>query len=108
MGMLDTFTKRAPKEKEADENGYTSRNDSFPDAENYKGLDDTPVRMLRLRIIVMGLLVSMGGLIFGYDTGQISGFIAMSDFLRRFHNIGDTPDTWDFTNGREGTIVGLV
>lgn len=108
MSLLDSFKKRAPNEKEADENGYTSRNDSFPDAEHYKGLEDTPVRMFRLRIIIMGLLVSMGGLIFGYDTGQISGFIAMNDFLRRFHDIGNSPDTWDFTNSREGTIVGLV
>lgn len=40
----------------------------------------------------------------GYDTGQISGFVAMPDFLRRF---ADEPGP-AFSNGREGTIVGLL
>lgn len=57
----------------------------------------------------MAVLVSMGGFIFGYDTGQISGFLEMDDFLRRF---GDTANLETggpaFSNGRSGTIVGLV
>lgn len=63
----------------------------------------------RPRILLMAVLVSMGGFIFGYDTGQISGFLEMDDFLRRF---GDTTDPKTggpaFSNGRSGTIVGLV
>ncbi|KAL5394451.1 hypothetical protein PMIN02_004994 [Paraphaeosphaeria minitans] len=43
----------------------------------------------RPRIILMAVLVSMGGFIFGYDTGQISGFLEMSDFLDR---VSDTTD----------------
>lgn len=34
--------------------------------------NDEPIRIFRLRIILMGILVSMGGLIFGYDTGMAS------------------------------------
>lgn len=47
--------------------------------------------------------------IFGYDTGQISGFLEMDDFKRRFADTTD-PETGDlaFTNGRSGTIVALV
>lgn len=63
----------------------------------------------RPRILLMAVLVSMGGFIFGYDTGQISGFLEMPDFLRRFHDQVD-PQTGalSFSNSRSGTIVGLV
>jgi len=43
-------------------------------------------------------------LIFGYDTGQISGFLEMTDFLNRF---GNQPGP-AFSNVRSGTIVGLL
>ncbi|KAF2184441.1 general substrate transporter [Zopfia rhizophila CBS 207.26] len=63
----------------------------------------------RPRILLMGILVSMGGFIFGYDTGQISGFLEMPDFLRRFADNRD-PDAGvlSFSNGRSGTIVALL
>ena len=64
------------------------------------------------RTIVMTILVAMGGFIFGYDTGQISGFLEMRIFLEMFgiptevtekHKFG-----FYFTNVRSGLIVGLV
>lgn len=47
---------------------------------------------------------SLGGLIFGFDTGQISGFLEMPNFLQLF---GDEPGP-AFSNVRSGTIVGLL
>lgn len=92
-------------------------------------LDYTPVKRITGRTFFMGMLVSMGGFIFGYvlfripsilrarvchvlihtryDTGQISGFQEMPDFLRRFGEI--QPDgTYAFSNVRSGLIVGLL
>ncbi|KAK0816964.1 hexose transporter hxt5 [Friedmanniomyces endolithicus] len=67
-------------------------------------VDNSKIRLLRPRIFAMALIVSIGGLIFGYDTGQISGFLAMDDFLTRF---GNEPGP-AFSNTRSGTIVGLL
>lgn len=39
--------------------------------------DDSKVPYFTLRLFMMTILVSMGGLCFGYDTGQISGFLEM-------------------------------
>jgi len=65
-----------------------------------------------LRTVFMAILVAMGGFIFGYDTGQISGFLEMKVFLQRFGQPGpvtkDTPTGYHFTNVRSGLIVALV
>ncbi|KAF2442704.1 hypothetical protein P171DRAFT_474104 [Karstenula rhodostoma CBS 690.94] len=50
------------------------------------------------------------GFVFGYDTGQISGFLAMPDFVRRFgqrHINGETPEYY-FSNARSGLIINSI
>ncbi|KAF2461325.1 putative MFS monosaccharide transporter [Lineolata rhizophorae] len=69
---------------------------------------DSTVRYIHPRVILMGILVSMGGFIFGYDTGQISGFLEMSDFLDRFADQTDADGNPAFSNSRSGAIVGLL
>lgn len=66
------------------------------------------VRLFRPYTFALAAIVSIGGFIFGYDTGQISGFLEMPDFLRRFHNVGNSPETYGFTDAVSGTIVGLL
>lgn len=68
---------------------------------------DTPIPLLTWRSLVMGIFVSMGGFLFGYDTGQISGFLEMPDFLQRYGELGPDGD-YHFSNVRSGLIVGLV
>jgi len=63
---------------------------------------DEKVTFMRFRVFAMVIIVSMGGLIFGFDTGQISGFLQMDDFINRFGDNGE------FSNWKEGLIVGLL
>jgi len=77
-----------------------------------KGKKLNKIPNITVRTIIMTILVAMGGFIFGYDTGQISGFLEMKVFLEMFgiptevtekHKFG-----FYFTNVRSGLIVGLV
>jgi MFS transporter, SP family, sugar:H+ symporter len=68
--------------------------------------------------VILGAIASIGGFVFGYESGQISGttqtgkecskltrsigFLAMSDYIDRFGENGK------FSAVRSGTIVGLL
>ncbi|KAJ6013787.1 hypothetical protein N7540_008378 [Penicillium herquei] len=84
--------------------------ESVSTVEREKGqhdLVDTPIPLFTIRSFVMGIFVSMGGFLFGYDTGQISGFLEMPNFLQRYGQpSGD--GTYHFSNVRSGLIVGLL
>lgn len=89
------------------------------DLSNGNGITEKPdaglvgkVPGVTIRTIFMAMLVAMGGFIFGYDTGQISGFLEMNVFLERFGEFTGVstahPSGYYFTNVRSGLIVGLV
>lgn len=84
--------------------------EDLPQAITEKGpeLVNTPIPLLTWRSTVMGLFVSMGGFLFGYDTGQISGFLEMENFLSRFGQFNASKGKYEFTNVRSGLIVALV
>ncbi|KAF8876788.1 general substrate transporter [Gymnopilus junonius] len=60
--------------------------------------------------IMLALVASMGGFIFGYDTGQISDILLMDDFKLRFATCSNMTDasTCEFTVVRAGLIVSLL
>ncbi|CCD24116.1 sugar porter family MFS transporter NDAI_0C04560 [Naumovozyma dairenensis CBS 421] len=57
-------------------------------------------------VSIMCIMVAFGGFVFGWDTGTISGFVAQTDFLRRFgqkHHDG----THYLSKVRMGLIVSI-
>jgi SP family sugar:H+ symporter-like MFS transporter len=82
-------------------------NDSTDREKRSGSLDESRVPWVTWRSVLLGGFVSIGGVIFGYDTGQISGFLEMNNFKQRFGQL--KPDgTWKFSNVRSGLIVSLV
>lgn len=71
------------------------RKNSHPDIEE-------PTGRVPAVAIILGAVASIGGFMFGYESGQISGFLAMPDFIDRFGDNGE------FSAVRSGTIVGLL
>lgn len=69
--------------------------------------DDSKIPFVTWRSVVLGAFVSIGGIIFGYDTGQISGFLDMNNFKQRFGQ-SKSDDSFQFSNVRSGLIVALV
>ncbi|KAK5806164.1 hypothetical protein VI817_000422 [Penicillium citrinum] len=97
-GEDSQFSSQAPTPARADSTS----------AEKDEGIiDDSPVKYLTWRSFILGLCVSMGGFIFGYSTGQISGFTSMSDFKQRFGE-ENSQGEYVFSNVRNGLIVGLL
>ncbi|PLB54297.1 sugar transporter [Aspergillus steynii IBT 23096] len=79
-------------------------------SDHEKGHDEvleTPVPFVTWRSLLLGGFVSIGGIIFGYDTGQISGFLEMENFKRRFGQL-QSDGTYAFNNVRSGLIVSLL
>lgn len=57
--------------------------------------------------VYLGLVASIGGFMFGYVSGQISGFFAMDDYARRFGEL-QANGTYTFSATRQGTITALL
>ncbi|CAH2356038.1 high-affinity hexose transporter Hxt6p [[Candida] railenensis] len=58
-----------------------------------------------LLMVFFCLCVAFGGFVFGFDTGTISGFVNMDDFLTRFG--ADENGTYTLSNTRTGCIVAI-
>ncbi|EWY81402.1 MFS transporter, SP family, sugar:H+ symporter [Fusarium oxysporum f. sp. melonis 26406] len=62
---------------------------------------------ITFRACFMGLVASMGGMIFGYSSGQVSGYFMMKDYGERF-GVPNGDGTYNFSAARQGTITGLL
>lgn len=72
MGIGDFFSKSKPIVAVEEKSGASTpaRSDSSLEKDGL-ALDDSPVKFLTLRTFVLGLIVSMGGTVFGYSTGRL-------------------------------------
>lgn len=71
VGNLFKFSKPLVEVKETSGASTPARSDSSLEKDGYL-LDDSPVRYLTFRTFILGLIVSMGGTVFGYSTGMSS------------------------------------
>lgn len=108
MAITNVFQKKhsTPDRGDSIRSSFTATGDTA-DIETEKGPfdDESKVPFMTARTFFMAVLVSFGGLCFGYDTGQISGFLEMDNFLERFADEKNPPG---FSNVRSGLIVGMV
>ncbi|KAJ5707162.1 Major facilitator superfamily domain general substrate transporter [Penicillium malachiteum] len=69
--------------------------------------DESKIPWVTWRSLTLGAFVSIGGIIFGYDTGQISGFLEMNNYKQRYGQ-ERSDGTFYFSNVRSGLIVSLL
>ncbi|KAJ5156538.1 hypothetical protein N7492_009341 [Penicillium capsulatum] len=73
----------------------------------HSSFDESRVPWITWRSLVLGAFVSIGGIIFGYDTGQISGFLEMDNYKQRYGQLKPN-GKYEFNNVRSGLIVSLL
>ncbi|KAI5362949.1 Putative major facilitator, sugar transporter, major facilitator superfamily [Septoria linicola] len=97
MSEKDVKSSRTPSE---DNNAAVP---SLPSEAEFN--DDSKVPFMTFRTFFMTVVVSIGGICFGYDTGQISGFLQMEDFRYQF---ADNRETLELSPTRTGLLVATL
>ncbi|KAF3765678.1 general substrate transporter [Cryphonectria parasitica EP155] len=71
------------------------------------GADYGKIKVMNFRVLIMGLLISLGGFIFGWEGGAISGYTQMDNFKNRFGDVDDD-GSLSLGNVRQGLMVGML
>ncbi|KAK8438406.1 hexose transporter hxt5 [Candidozyma auris] len=94
-------------------NTHTNTENVLLDKEVDKDLAVEPPKEIATRsgkeYIAMSIfcfLVAFGGFVFGFDTGTISGFVAMDDFVERFGQLKASGEYY-LSNSRTGLMVSI-
>ncbi|KAH8892767.1 general substrate transporter [Thozetella sp. PMI_491] len=86
-----------------------SENDSSSDQdERKKAPDAVASERVTFRACFLGVVASMGGFMFGYVSGQISGFFDMKDFGQRFGAYDASSSGYEFSAVRQGAMTGFL
>src|SRR5687768_7166027 len=88
--------------------GHIQRHDSKTLTRNSSVNETKHEQRITLAACFLGLVASVGGFMFGYVSGQISGFFLMEDYLERFGEVNTATGERYFSAARQGTIVGLL
>lgn len=86
-------------------NGFTSDNDQAV-ANNSNEVKNEPPKSKYLLVSILCSFVAMGGFVFGYDTGTISGYINMPVFISHFGQMNSDGDYY-FSKVRSGLMVSI-
>ncbi|KAI5286456.1 hexose transporter hxt1, partial [Ascosphaera aggregata] len=100
-----THEDREQISEEGTESAHTSSSEFYVE-KGRRNMSNEKIPMLTSRTAGLGILASMGGFIFGYDTGQISGFIGMQNF-KEYFGTGEGKNA-HLTDARAGLIVALL
>ncbi|KAI1651307.1 general substrate transporter [Daldinia loculata] len=102
-----TFLKHHTDQVEAPNAGSSST--AGPAAKQEQSSEPSPVEQQKVTFVAvfLGVVASIGGFMFGYVSGQISGFFNMDDFAQRFGERAENGE-YEFSAARQGTIVGLL
>ena len=73
-----------------------------------KTADSAAHPFITWQTVLMTTLVAIGGLLYGYDIAQISGFLMTGDFIRSFGEYDPVSQTYYLSTIRIGLIVGLL
>ncbi|TKA29233.1 hypothetical protein B0A50_03743 [Salinomyces thailandicus] len=96
------FLKRAEREAQ---NASTLEKTSSP---NHPSNAELPSEQkVTILAVSLGLVASIGGFMFGYVSGQISGYFLMDDYAKRFGQ-RQSDGTYTFDATRQGTITALL
>uniref|UniRef100_A0A060TDA9 ARAD1B23166p n=1 Tax=Blastobotrys adeninivorans TaxID=409370 RepID=A0A060TDA9_BLAAD len=71
-----------------------------------EGITLPPAKASYLLVTMLCCFLAMGGFVFGYDTGTISGYINMPQFLEKFGSQHDD-GTYYLSKVRSGLLVGI-
>lgn len=61
-----------------------------------------------MEALILGAITALGGFLFGYDTGQISGMLIFEDFKERFGTTTDADGNAAFVPIYQSTLVSLM
>ncbi|KZM20180.1 hexose transporter hxt5 [Ascochyta rabiei] len=102
MGLFSKKTTEEVAEKGTPETSTPAETPARTVSPTRDGAEIEPKGRVPAVAVILGATASIGGFMFGYESGQISGFLQMPDFLERFGDNGE------FSAIRQGTIVGLL